>query len=338
MFVDGQPIDSSEQEPLLRVLYALRRCPPAEIERWARGDFRQPAAGPKQRGAARRGLSPEGVVSRVVPEQPPADAAGRYQMQQYYRCEVLLAPSRQPAIVLTPTVPKAWPLNEEFSERIRGSGLFLKLAPGESEETAKPVFAAQRLAWHAEGLLGDLGMDSGLFDTVQNKAAIGPEERECFYQLLAAVGQADPAGVISAYRAREDDSSVVPLFNEPDQQHGKLFALYRHGPPRAVGETRSPAGGRGDSTPGGGPLLPGGIVHAGFAGQSAGLLPARACPRTFRGGRRSTKPCGSRRSSSRRGPIACSLRRESRTRGTNWRRCSSPTSFSGSRPTRPATR
>src|SRR5690606_19402810 len=84
----------------------------------------------------------------------------------------------------------------------------------------------RRLSWHPEGLLGDLGMDMGQFDFVQNRSPIQAEERECFYQLLAAAGRAKPQELFRLTdRPPDDDYSVVPLFNEPEQQHGKLVAL-----------------------------------------------------------------------------------------------------------------
>lgn len=226
MFLDGQPVDLSEQEPLLRMLYAVRRCPPQEIERFARADFRQPAAGEESDELRGEIFRLEGEVSRVAPEQPLAEVVDRYQMKQYYRCQVLLGPSRQPATVFALSVPKAWPLDEEFSERISCAGFYLKLAPGETAEAEAPVFATQRLAWHPAGLLGDLKMDFGLFDMAQNKSPILREERECFYQLLAAVGRANPRELFQlTERPPDDDYSVVPLFNAPEAQHGKLFAL-----------------------------------------------------------------------------------------------------------------
>jgi hypothetical protein len=69
-------------------------------------------------------------------------------------------------------------------------------------------------------------MDLGQFDHVQNKTPIEAEERECFYQLLAAAGRANPQDLFQlTERSQEDDYSVVPLFNEPAQQHGRLVAF-----------------------------------------------------------------------------------------------------------------
>jgi hypothetical protein len=220
-----QPLDLSEQEPLLRILFAVRKSPAAEIQRFARGSFTTPETGDASDALRGEIFRLQGRVTRVRQEQPPAEAADRYQITRYYRCEVELTSGGR-AAVFALTIPKAWVLDQELSERFSCHGLFLKLGPVGEEQPSAPIFAAQRMAWHPEGLLGDLGMDVGLFDSVQNKASIRAAERECFYALLAAAGRAKPAELFDLTdRPPEEDYSVVPLFNQPDKQHGKLVAL-----------------------------------------------------------------------------------------------------------------
>jgi hypothetical protein len=89
---------------------------------------------------------------------------------------------------------------------------------------------AQRIAWYPNTPLGELGMDVGLLDRVKNEERIAGPEREGFYQMLAAVGRAKP-GQLSKQadrilqESKRDAFSVVPLFNEPEEQIGQLFEL-----------------------------------------------------------------------------------------------------------------
>jgi hypothetical protein len=153
------------------------------------------------------------------------EVVDRYEMDRYYRCRVELD-SGQVATIFALAVPKAWLADKEISERVSFTGFYLKLAPGETEDSSQPVFATQRLAWHPEGILGDAGLDFGLFDDIENKAPIRAEERECFYQLLAAMGRIDGEELFRlTRRPSEEDYSVVPLFNDANNQHGKLVAL-----------------------------------------------------------------------------------------------------------------
>jgi len=131
--------------------------------------------------------------------------------------------------------------------------------PGEPDlAQGRLVFVSTRLAWHPDTLLGRLGMDVGLLDTATDQTAISAEERECFYQMLSAVGHAKPDEIEGEAfgelerlkrelpeairqmpensseqrrarrqlaRAQEDLMEVAPLFNNSGAQRGKLFVL-----------------------------------------------------------------------------------------------------------------
>ena len=114
-------------------------------------------------------------------------------------------------------------------------GLFLKTG-GEESGAAELVFAAERVAWLPEQpnpslgvtpdlvYLAGLGMDMGLLDTVRktNRKPITGDDRECFYQLLAAAGRAVPADMFGRALTPPD---VTPLLTESENQHGRLFSL-----------------------------------------------------------------------------------------------------------------
>ena len=55
--------------------------------------------------------------------------------------------------------------------------------------TGNLLFVANRLAWYPDSLLGDLKMDVGLLETIQNSKPLRGEEYEAFYQMLAAAGR-----------------------------------------------------------------------------------------------------------------------------------------------------
>jgi hypothetical protein len=67
-------------------------------------------------------------------------------------------------------------------------------------------------------------MDAGLFDSVRNtnRKTITGEDRECFYQLLAAIGRAAPADVFGRAEAAPD---LTPMLTQPETQHGRLVSL-----------------------------------------------------------------------------------------------------------------
>jgi hypothetical protein len=221
--VDGRDVDVNEQDTVLRFLYAVGRFMPADTERWAAESF-DPAEQAAEPQRARGELFRlRGRVTRVVVEHPVPELVERLGADRYYRCTLELDGDAGTAEVFASAVPKAWTADAPLDERASAYGMFLKWA---ADGPARPVFAAARVAWHPQGVLGDLGMDTGLFDEVENRREITTAERECFYQLLSAAGRAPAADLIE--RTRRDpqhDYSVVSLFNDPETQHGELVAL-----------------------------------------------------------------------------------------------------------------
>jgi hypothetical protein len=117
-----------------------------------------------------------------------------------------------------------------MQERAAVEGLFVRLADDvpelESDDSmSRPVIVARRVAWHPRTMLGDLDMDVGLFDELSTKPEVTGEDRECFYQLLAAVGRAPARQLSRAVPQEGRNASVVPLFNQPDTQRGRLVEL-----------------------------------------------------------------------------------------------------------------
>jgi hypothetical protein len=237
---DGRLVHSDEVETVLRVVYRLDNILLEDIDRWAnrRLDLNALAADAGHRRGEVFLLA--GRVTNVEVCRPVPEVAERFEMPEYYRCEFELADAQQPAVVYTKRVPKAWQSGGKRNERAGAAAFFLKLGSDDRKRPI-PVFAAQRVAWFPAGPLGDLGMDAGLLEGVKDKESILPEERETFYQLMAAVGRAKPGQLRSLadeqLRARgETSDSVVPLFKHPQENRGRLVVF--EGSARRVVEIR----------------------------------------------------------------------------------------------------
>lgn len=228
--IDGRPWHEDEEEILLEILYRVKRdFSWTDIEDWSRGKFpldlvaRDPGA---HRGEI---FDLSGRVRRVKVLRPTAEAANRLEIDRYFRCEILLDESSQPAVIFTDTVPERWEIDEAIDEPVGALGFFLKLT-GSDGERPVPVFAARRIAWYPRTPLGRLGMDVGLLDRALDKPRLTADDRICFYQMLAAVGRAKPGALLAEARAElrrtgEEQFSVVPLFLEPQESQGRLVAL-----------------------------------------------------------------------------------------------------------------
>lgn len=220
--VDGQPINSDETESLLRMMNAAKRFDTLRLHSGIRANLTVEdltAQPPTFRGEI---VQLQGRIVSVQAETPPAELATRFELPQYFRCQVLLEPSQVPAIVYATTVPKAWAAGEEHLDQpISFIGFFLKNA-GQANDDPLPVFVTRRVAWHPDTTLGKLGMDVGLFDTISDHSRIKATEREAFYQLLAAAARAEMSQLD---RLTRDDYPAAPLFNAPELQRGRLVGL-----------------------------------------------------------------------------------------------------------------
>jgi len=237
---DGVPWQESEDEILLRMMYRMREFRPQEMEAWAHDAFPEDLAekSPRDELDALRGevFRLRGRVVLVEAIRLPAEFTQRYEMGEYYRAEFLLEDGRT-AVVFARLVPRRWQRNEPLEERAVAPGFFLKLA---GDGQGVPVFATQRIAWYPDTLLGNLGMDVGLLDDLQpageqparrlGQMRLTLRNREAFYQMLAAVGRAEPDALFrqaeeELRRSGAERFSVVPLFNSPGSQHGRLVML-----------------------------------------------------------------------------------------------------------------
>lgn len=240
----GVPVDADELDPLLRILFKLRQFPAVDLERWALDADKLDKAA-VQSGEYRGSVFRlRGRVIAVEPFRPSADMSARYEMPQYFRCRLELDSPGQLAEIYTDNVPVAWQQGDKPDVAGGAFGVFLKLAK-KTDGRDTLVFVAPRLAWYSDDLLGRLGMDYGLLDDLWNQKNLTAEQRntldrEAFYQMLAAAKRAKPDQLLQQADAdlpktrdgwrwtnRENKLlySVVPLFNEPATQVGRLVAL-----------------------------------------------------------------------------------------------------------------
>jgi hypothetical protein len=121
-------------------------------------------------------------------------------------------------VIFANRAPRRWQPGHAIDEAAGCLGVMV--APANSQAPA--VLLADLLAFYPTGPLGDLGMDAGLFDDVEDRRGLVGDEREAFYQLLAAVGRAN---LPELKAAAERKVSVAPLFNQPAEQRGRLVDL-----------------------------------------------------------------------------------------------------------------
>lgn len=249
---DGKPIQQDEMELLLRLVFYSYIFQPSEINDWAESPPDWSSMAGKLSAIRCKLFRIPGYVRRVTTEAIPPELSNRLVMKTYYLCEVA-GDDGTTYLVYARRVPRGWKLNDVIHEKTTVNGLFVKLASMDPADP-RPVLVTDRPAWFPNNPLGQLGMDCALFDDIDltgiterflvpsptaeddeedplNRLRLTGRDRECFYQLMAAVERSKPGELFAMAKtelARQQRvaSSVVPLFNDPASQQGKLVLLY----------------------------------------------------------------------------------------------------------------
>ncbi|MDA1053919.1 MAG: hypothetical protein O3C40_26005 [Planctomycetota bacterium] len=234
-FADGKPLGAQDEETVNRILYRIPRFPLNDLHRWAQSTENLSAliAAPNDHRADTfliRGRTTKIERVEILPE-----AVERLEFDHYFRIHVALDASPHTAVLCCRETPAAWASGELLGEPIVAYGLFLKLGESKAQRT-EFAFATPHIGWlpsapnAAVGITTDLvqlaalGMDVSLFDDVRplNQKPITQADRECFYQLLAAVGKADANAIRSHARPTVD---LAALLQQPATQHGRLMVV-----------------------------------------------------------------------------------------------------------------
>jgi hypothetical protein len=223
-FRDGELWDGTQDDPLARALVRLAQIKRVDLERWTIRDVKARDVADDPRKFAGKVLLLEGTVRRVTRVKASIEQQERYDLQKYYRCELVLGNNGSTAVVFAGNVPAKWSLDAPISQRASARAMFLKRGPADESAERTLYFAADRVAWHPGTLLGKMGMDYGLFDNVRHDRAISDSERECFYQLLAAAGRS-PAEAMDAVNDANATARLVRLTAEPDAHEGELYSF-----------------------------------------------------------------------------------------------------------------
>lgn len=248
VLTNGEPWQASGNEILQRMLYRIQQdVRPADLENWSLGqaDLDRLAEAPQSYQLQVFQLRGRVVLAESYRLSDAKEEA--VELASIWRCRMLLDDGERPVDVFAAQIPKAWKVGEAIDERAGALAFFLKTSRKDGEGP-EAFFLTDRMAWYPPTYLGRLGMDVGLLDDVvveappkKNPDGTRPEidwttrllterDHECFYQMLRAVDSAKD-GELSKWAedelAKEGRTrfSVVPLFNEPQTQKGRLVEL-----------------------------------------------------------------------------------------------------------------
>jgi hypothetical protein len=222
-FTHGEEFEDAQREQLARVLMRLPQVKLVDVERWTKRNVAWDDVARRPEEYQREFLRVEGRVRRVTRIVPPKEVQNRHAIESYYHCEMTVGDGEHLVIAFARVVPQKWSLDRPINERASANTVFLKNGPGTTTGKRALYLAADRIAWHPETPLGKLGMDYGLFDTVEQQRPITNQDRECFYQMLAAVGRARPGSLVG--EAVDPVARLGPLTRNPQAHTGEPYSF-----------------------------------------------------------------------------------------------------------------
>jgi len=213
---EAGPWDTAKLQVCLRLLTRLALAPPEAFAAWV--DAAVPVVGAlPQPGDALVRLEGRAVFAAPLtlpPEQ--AEIANRPALDV-----VRVKTAAGLVDVIADSIPKAWPRWRPLDEPVTLTGLAISTASGPQPEPpagtsaswpADPaglLVAARRVAWHPATPLGAVGMDYGLFDTVEDGKKLVAGDTDAFYALLAAAGRSTQSALQEAAGPPADAIALI---------------------------------------------------------------------------------------------------------------------------------
>lgn len=225
----GGPWSDDKERLVVRVLSRLSA--PASLETAWRKDA-VALAGGEQPAPADRLVRVRGRATFVAPRELTGEIAELAGWSAYDIVRIV-SPDAGAVDVVVRRAPRAWARGRAIDEPAEVVGLPLAAAGGPvptseagQNGAAAPaglLLAATHVAWQPATLLGTLGFDYALFDTVVDNSRLQPGDSDAFWALLTAVGRAASSDVEKAAGGRTE---VLPLI-DPAR---KWFASHRGEP------------------------------------------------------------------------------------------------------------
>lgn len=211
------PTGGKPTEPLLQVLRAVRRVPAVYWSRWLRSS------------AAVTGGSGVAFISGSLEDcryvELPAETAARLELPGYYRSVVARHANAGSVILLSLDAPQAWRERPAVGDRVSAAAVLLH----EGADSEPATLAAPRIAWHSDTPLGRAGVDVGLLDGVRQRSRLTHADADAFYSIIQAVGRPNEDSYPGDNEIPDGPTtSVVPLFNTPEQVVGEPVLLEGH--------------------------------------------------------------------------------------------------------------
>ena len=203
-------LSSTEYQLIARVLDRFQGAPSQWRQKWADGSIQFERSYANEFQEQCRPVRVRGKIIQIIRVAAPDDVAVIAKWNEIFAVQFQLDNAGK-AWVIVPNLPDGLPVKSNLNEKGGASVILLHVPDsGSDQQGDTPVLAvAPRLNWWPKTPLGKIGMDYGLFVSVDDGLPLTASDAEAFYACLSASENQQAI----AEESLLDDASLVSLLN-----------------------------------------------------------------------------------------------------------------------------
>ena len=227
------PLDAQSGNGLQKLMGHLNRLPRWRAAQWRQKNF--DLAGIENAAKDLQGelIQITGRLKDITTVVVPAEVAERVGFDSYHVCAIEDPANEKSFIVATVNLPEALAdSSPPLDEKVRTTALFLN-----TNSSGQLLLAARELEWfpdkksplvksedHLE--LAKLGFDVGRLAEVIDRKPLETNDRECFYQLLSAMGRRVESSDKGPNGSRKIPAvGAIELLQKPETHRGRFYSV-----------------------------------------------------------------------------------------------------------------
>ncbi len=233
------PLDAESSPDLQKLMGHLNRLPRWRAAQWRRKDVDLAGIGKRTGDFQGELVQISGRLRSIATVKVPMDLAERVGFPMYFVCSIENPADKKLFVVATVNLPKSLE-NTYFylspdatiDEKVRTTALYLN-----TNADGQMLFAARELEWFPDKKsllvksedhlkLAKLGFDVGRLAEVIDRKPLEANDRECFYQLLAAMGRRVELADQGTGAANSIPAvGAIELLQNPEKHRGRLYSV-----------------------------------------------------------------------------------------------------------------
>ena len=233
------PLDAESSPDLQKLMGHLNRLPRWRAAQWRLKDVDLAGIGNDDSDSQGELIQVSGRLKNIAIVEVPPDESERVGFSRYFVCSIENPADKKMFVVATVNLPKSLentyfylPTDATIDEKVRTTALFVN-----TNADGQMLFAARELEWFPDKKsllvksedhlkLARLGFDVGRLAEVIDRKPLEANDRECFYQLLAAMGRRVELADQGTGAANSIPAvGAIELLQNPEKHRGRLYSV-----------------------------------------------------------------------------------------------------------------